>query len=354
MRISTGLKSSFVAAGLLSLCLTGCTKEKKKSDESKGSTESAETKKEAKIVDAPGVAAGDSAGSTGGALAYLPSECSVAMHVDLKGLAANPVIKSTIMPALQEGMDIAQKEEKDFAAFLTMTGLNPITDFHDFSLCLGAISPSGAPPKGFGTVTGNIKGGILEALQKTAKNMDDGKFIDLAGQKALDFEDGIFTQMKDGALSGGNHNEFMKASMTKPSAFDKDFAALGNASLRVVVPASTVKMGLGLPGSPFANFVEKIDGASSLAVDVGTTTLTVKIATVDNGAATEMVGMAKLLMSQVPKADGSGPEAILLASLAAATIEAEDKHFVMKMQLPAAQFEGFARMLAKEIRDEIN
>ena len=111
-------------------------------------------------------------------------------------------------------------------------------------------------------------------------------------------------------------------------------------------------MALGLPGSPFSQFVEKIDGATSVSVDLATTTLTVKIGTSDEDSAKEIAGMAKLMLGQVPKG-GSGPEAGVMAALAAAKASGEGKNFVMTMVLPAEQFEMASKMLAGAIRSEL-
>jgi hypothetical protein len=158
--------------------------------------------------------------------------------------------------------------------------------------------------------------------------------------------------MADGALTGGNQKDLLTASIAKPNGFAADFKALGKDAVSIVIPAKTVKIGLGMPGSPFTQFAGKIDGATTVSVDLATTTLTVKIGTVDEATANEIAGMAKLLLGQVPKG-GQGIEAGLMAALAASKTGGEGKQFVMTMQLPADQFETGCKMIAEAIRAEL-
>lgn len=351
MPTSSTLKHSLLAACLFSVCLAGC--KDKKAAPAEG-TPAATNKVETKTKTGGDVAPkADAPAAAGSALAYLPAGCTIAMHADLKSLAANPVIKANVMPALREALAAGAKNEKDFAAFMEATGLDPFADFHEFSLCSGDIfSIGGGTPKGFMTVTGDIDKGIIDALLKNSDDLDKSKVVDIKGQKSIDDDGAIFTQMTDGSLSGGNLKALVEAAIDKPNAFAADFEALGNADMRIVIPATTVTKGLGMPGSPFAQFAEKIDGATTVGLDVGNTTLTVKIATVDETSATELAGMAKLMLGQVPKG-GEGPEGAMMAAVAAAKTAGEGKHFVMTMQLPAEQFEMASKLIAEAIRSEI-
>ncbi len=351
MPTSSTLKHSLVAACLFSVCLAGCKDKKKAPAEG---TPAATNKVESKTGGDLAPAKPDApASASSGALAYLPEGCTIAMHADLKSLAANPVIEANVMPALREALAAGAKKEKDFAAFMEATGLDPFADFHEFSVCAGDLFSVGdGTPKGFMTVTGDIDKGIIDALLKNSDDLDKAKVVDIKGQTSIDDEGAVFTQMADGSLSGGNLRALVEAAIDKPNAFAADFETLGNADMRIVIPATTVTKGLGMPGSPFAQFAEKIDGATTVGLDVGTTTLTVKIATVDETSATEIAGMAKLMLGQVPKG-GEGPEGAMMAALAAAKTSGEGKHFVLTMQLPAEQFETASKLIADAIRAEI-
>ncbi len=351
MLTSSTRKQSLLAACLLSLCLAGCSKDKKKDKEQP------ESPKAMAAETVPAKSAGDAPvalkSATSGALAYLPAECAIAMHADLRSILANAAVSAHLLPALREGLKKGTDSSKEFASFLDVTGLDPFTNFHEVSGCLGEIPLNGQDPRGVMTVGGKIGSNVFDELVKSSGDLKKDTIIDIKGQKAVDDDGAVFTQMADGSLSGGNDKALITAAIGKPNAFASDFDALGKSDLSIVIPAKTVTMGLGMPGSPFQQFAEKIDGATTVGVDIDKTTLTVKIGTVDEATANELAGMAKLLLGQVPK-EGEGMEAGLMAALAAAKTGGEGKQFVMSMKLPADQFEAACKMLAEKIRSEIS
>tara|TARA_R110002096_G_scaffold16898_9_gene57923 strand:- start:41818 stop:42870 length:1053 start_codon:yes stop_codon:yes gene_type:complete len=344
------LKKSLLAACLVSVGLAGCSKDKKKDSADKQSPAEASRTK-----DAPkGDKANMPTAAAGSALAYLPADCTIAIHADVTSILANPVVKAEIVPALREALASGAKADDGFRGFLAASKVDPFADLHEFSACVGELPMGGgsSDPKGIITLTGNIGNHVFAELVKSDDEIDAAKIVDMKGQKAIDDKGAVITQMTDGSLSGGNVKALLVASIDKPNAFAADFKALSNADIRIVVPATTVKMGLGMPGSPFSQFVEKIDGATSVSIDLAKTTLTVKIGTTDEDSAKEIVGMAKLMLGQVPKG-GNGPEAGVMAALAAAKTSGEGKNFVMTMLLPAEQFEMASKMIAGAIRSKI-
>ena len=355
MTISSVFKQSLLAVCLVSLGFAGCSKEKEPDKAADKKTPIADKTDNADKAD-PDKTEKDTVPPTteaSAALAYLPNDCSIAMHANLKALAANPVINTHVMPALREALAAGQKKKKEFADFMSATGLDPFADFHELSICAGALPSGTEDPKGIITVTGDINNGIIEKIVKNSDELDDSKIVDIKGQKSIDDDGALVTQMADGSLSGGNHKELLVASIDKPNAFAADFKSIGNAEFRIVVPAKTVTKSLGMPGSPFTQFATKIAGATTVALDLANTTLTVKIATVDESSANEIAGMAKLLLGQVPKG-GPGPQGAMMTALAAAKTSGEGNRFVMTMQLPAEQFEMASKMLAETIRANIS
>jgi hypothetical protein len=159
MSTSSVLKQSLLAACLFSVCLGGCSKDKKES--AKTSAETTTTGEKAAPKGETGTAPKS---ATSSALAYLPADCAVAMHADLKSLSANSVIKAHLLPTLRDALATGVKSSEDFKSFMDATGFDPFADLHEFSGCLGEIPLDGGDPVGIMTVTGNINSKVFDEL----------------------------------------------------------------------------------------------------------------------------------------------------------------------------------------------
>ncbi len=320
---------SLLSLCLLPLCIASCSKEKKKdSDESKATTEDTASTSD-KAAKAETIADRVPAGNAGsGALAYLPKECAISFHVDIRSGMKNSALASTILPKIKAAFEEAQKEEKDLAAFVSATGVDPFGDFHELGGCLTTVPKDDDDFHGMGVVTGSAKPGLLAAMVATSKESAEFKPIAIAGAKGIQ-RDGIYiVQLDNGALLFGNDKAQLETSLKKPNGQAKHFAEIAKGTLRIVVPSSTAKMGFALPDSPFANFTDKIDGTSGFTADLDSRTMTLRIGTGSNETAIELAGAAKMLLSQVPKVQGESVEAQATAALAAAHVKGDGKAMV--------------------------
>ncbi len=326
---SSRLRSSLFALCLLPLCAVSCSKEKKEGGETKGEATTETTgvaTDPGKVVEAP--AGNSKTEPASGALAYLPKDCAIAFHVDIRSVFKNAGVASTILPKIKTSFEEAKKDKGEMAAFFSSTGLNPFTDFHDMGACLTNVPMGGSDPKGMGVVTGTAKTGLLPALLATSSKTDKFKPIKVGGVNGIEADGVMIVQLDDGTLLFGNDKALLEGSFAKPNGQGDAFAAAGKATLRVVVPTSTTKMGFSLPDSPFANFADKIGGSSSFSADLDSRQVTMRIGTTSEESATELSGIAKMLLGSIPKTQGQDVEAQAMAALAAAQVRGEGKAMV--------------------------
>ena len=329
MRKSSRLKSILLASCVLPLALGACSKEKKKDAAEDKPGAEAPAEGSAKVTEtAPETADKKKSSSSSSALAYLPDSCAVAIHMNLASGFKNATVGKAFLPKIQAAFSEAKADKKEMAAFFDSTGLDPFSDFHEMSVCLPEIPMGGGDPSGVGAITGSAKPGLLAALLATSKDADKFKAIEMGGAKGIDRDGFMIVQLADGTLVGGNDKALLEKAIGKPDGQAAAFATTDSATLRVVVPATVAKMGFSLPDSPFKNFAEKIDGASSISADLESRKVTLRIGTATEEAATELAGIAKMLLGQVPKIPGEGMEAQAAAALAAAVVKGEGTSMV--------------------------
>lgn len=344
MSNSSRLRSILLASCLLPVALGACSKEKKDKPAETVPAEAGKVAESAPVVDKK-MAADSSA-----ALAFLPASCAVAVHIDLAGGFKNAAVGKTFLPKLKAAFENAKSADENMTTFFKSTGLDPFTDFHEMGLCLSSIPKGGEDPKGMGVVTGSAKPGLLAALVATSKKADKFKPTKIGDVSGLERDGVIVLQLDDGTLLAGNDRALLVSAVAKPSGQNEAFSMIGSATLRVAVPTTTVKTGFSLPGSPFANFSDKISGHSSLSADLDSRSVTMSIGTASNEAATELAGMAKLLLGQVPKRPGKDVEAQAMAALAAAEVNGKGSAMVAVVTFEEATLTMGLEKLASDIK----
>lgn len=330
MRNSSRLQSFLLATCLLPLCIGACSKETKNSEEKKSGTTETVPEESLKVTEtAPG---GDKkempAVASTGALAYLPDSCAIAIHLDIASALKNGDVGKSFLPKVKGAFEAAKTEKPEMSLFFAAADLDPFADFHEMGICLSNIPVGGGDPKGMGVITGDTKVGVIIEYLRNSKKADKFTPVDFAGVKGLERDGILIAQLDDGTLIAGNDRALMEAAVKKPSGQGAAFASVPKATLRVVVPTATVKMVFNLPKSPMAKFSDKIDGVSSLSADLDSRSVTLRIGTASNEAATELSGVAKVMLGQVPAMNGKSLEARGTTALAAAKVAGEGTSMV--------------------------
>lgn len=327
-----------------------CSKENKKAEETKPGPPETSPAEAGKATETPPTAPTPMGKDASAALAYLPEACALVVHIDLAAGFKNAALGKSLLPTLKAAFDKAKSEKEDMAAFFTSTGLDPFTDFHEMGLCLKSIPMNGEAPMGMGVVTGTAKPGLLTALVATSKKSEAFQPTKIGGVTGIERDGVIVVQLGDGTLLAGNDRSLLEAAVAKPMAQGATFGMIPKATMRIAVPTAAVKMVFNMPGSPFTSYASKIDGHSSFSADLDTRGLTLRIGTVSAEAATELAGIAKLLLGQVPKIPGEGIEAQAAASLSASLVKGEGKMMVGTMTIEEATLTQTLDKISKDIK----
>lgn len=327
-----------VSVGLL--LATGCKKDAKDAPKDKA-------EESAKVTDEKAAPAGDTpvapkGEAATGALAYLPGDCDIAIHIDFASVMSVPAVRDALLPALEKAKAAGAKDKESFGNFLKQSGMDPIKDLHQLAVCVDDIKMDGSDPKAFGAVSGNLKPDLMDILIKTSEKLEKREQIKEGGFHIVRDDEAIIAQADDGVVMGGNSPALFDLFKKKSSGFQADFQAMGPASLRVIVATKLAKTGLAQPGSPFAAFAEKLAGNTTFSFDATSGEAVLRVATADEASASELAGVAKMLLSQVPKAGGAGPEAMAMSAISAAKIGAEGSVFSMSVAVPVADIAKMA------------
>lgn len=360
-KVTMLIRKSLVATVVVALALTvGCKDEEKKPAEGKKPAASAQAK-----GSAAGSAAKDApkkAGAAGAAHAHLAKNCDVVAHINIKSIFQAAAIKTHVVPALEEMQKAEPKkeEEKNFRAFLKETGLDPLKDLHEAAVCVtnmkAATTGAGEPDFAF-VLSGNLKkGAVVPAVVKTGKK-DKFKETEVAGVKALTDPAGdIFLgQAGDGAVVVAKSKAAFEGALKTSDAATAVYKLPMDKSVTVIVPDKTIKMAMeaGGPDNPFKDSAGKA-GRAAIAVDVKAGTIEVRISMTDDKAATELAGVAKMLLGQATKGTPPpGPEAMVMDFLKDAKIESVGKDFVTTITIPQPALEEMAKEMAKGIKAEM-
>jgi len=358
------IRKSLIATVVVALALTvGCKDEEKKP---------AEGKKPAASAQAKGSAAGSAkkeapdkeaaAPAAGAAHAHLAKDCDVVAHINIKSIFQATAIKAHVVPALEEMQKAEPKKEEDknFRAFLEETGLDPLKDLHEAAVCVtnmkAATSGGGEPDFAF-ILSGNLKkDAVVPAVVKTGKK---GKFkeTEVGGVKALSDPAGemFLGQAGDGAVIVAKSAAAFEKALKTTDAATAVFKLPMDKSVSIIVPDQTIKMAMeaGGPDNPFKDSAGKA-GRAAISVDVKAGTIEVRISMTDDKAATELAGVAKMLLGQMTKGTPPpGPEAMAMQFLKDAKIDSSGKDFVATITVPQPALEEMAKEIAKGIKAEM-
>ena len=349
---NSSLQSLLFATCLLPLCLGACSKEKKESGDKKTGATDTVPEESVKVTEpAPGADKKEMpAVVSTGALAYLPDSCTIAIHLDIASAFKNGDVAQSFLPEVKSSFEAAKKNKPEMGLFFSAAELNPFADFHELGICLGTIPVDGSKPKGMGVITGNTKLGIIIEYLRTSKKADKFTPVEFAGLKGIQRDDMLIAQLDDGTLIAGNDKALMEAAVKKPSGQGAAFAAVPKATFRVVVATTTAQMIFNLPKSPMANFSDKLEGVSSLSADLDSRSVSLRIGTASNEAATELSGVAKVVLGQVPPMGGKSLEARGMTALAAAKVAGEGTSMVGTMTLDEATVKQALEEMAAKVK----
>ena len=359
------IRKSLVATVVAALALTlGCSKdEETKSSEEKKPAASAQAKASSKASadekEGPKKAA---KGAAGAAHAHLSKDCDVVAYINFTSILQATPIKAHLVPALEEMKKSEPKkpDEKNFRAFLEETGIDPLKDLHEVAVCvtnMKAATAGGGEPDFAFVLSGNLKkGAVVPAVLKTGKK-DKFKETEVAGTKVLSSSAGdIFLgQASDGAVIVAKSATAFEAALKTSDAAQSIYKLPLDKSVSIVVPAKTITMAMeaGGPDNPFKDSAKKA-GRAAVSVDVKAGTIEVRISMTDDKAATELAGVAKMLLGQVTKApQRPGPEAMVMQFLKDAKIDSVGKDFVATVTIPQSALEELAKEMAKGIKAEM-
>ncbi len=359
------IRKSLVTAVVAALALTmGCSKdEEKKASDGKKPAASAQAKASggasAAKKDAPKTAA---KGAAGAAHAHLSKDCDVVAYINITSILQATAIKTHVVPALEEMKKAEPKKEDDksFKAFLEETGIDPLKDFHAAAVCVtnvkAATTGGGEPDMSF-ILSGNLKkDAVVPAVIKTGKK-DKYKETEVAGMKVLSDKAGdIFLgQATDGAVIVGKSAAAFEAALKTTDAAASVYKLPLDKAVSIVVPAKTITMAMEAGGkdNPFKDSAGKA-GRAAVVVDVKAGTIEVRISMTEDKAATELAGVAKMLLGQMTKAPPApGPEGMAMQFLKDAKIESVGKDFVATVTIPQKALEDLAKEIAKGIKSEM-
>lgn len=362
------IRKSLIATVVAALALTaGCsTDEEKKPADGKKPAASAQAKGSAGKKagkDAPDKKAAVGApGAAGAAHTHLAKDCDVAVHINFKSILQATPIKTHVVPAMEEAQKTEPKDEsgKNFKAFLKETGLDPLKDLHEAAVCvtnMKAATAGGGEPDFAFILSGNLKkDAVIPAVMKTGKK---GKFkeTEVGGMKVLSDPAGeIFLgQATDGAVIVAKSSTALEGAFKTTDAASSVYKLPLDKSVSIVVPDKTIKMAMEAGGkdNPFKDSAGKA-GRAAIAMDVKAGTLEVRISMTDDKAATELAGVAKMLLGQLTKAPPKpGPEGMMMQFLKDAKLDSSGKDFVATITIPQATLEELAKEMAKGIKAEM-
>ncbi len=290
-----------------------------------------------------------SASSPAVAVKYLPKQCEIALHVNIGAILSSAPMKKHVVPALKEAQKHAtlQNDKEKFQVFLKESGLDPLKDLKEIAVCLVKIEPN-KPPKASAVVVGNLKPGLIDTIAKTANK----KLVpaEIAGAKGYKDDDATVLQLANGTIVAGNDDALIKATVGASNGFGDTFAKLGTDGMQVVIPETMVKKGLSVDGSPFGLFATKISGPSTVALNVGTGALALRMQTADEKTAIELGGVARTIIGGLPKHVARGPQAMAIAVLSGATVSNDGASLVVTINVPKDNVDALAQMVAANIR----
>lgn len=337
------MKHTLFTAILVVGALTGCSK-KDAAKATAGSSASASALTAAKPT---GASAVSPSGMTV-ALSHLPAVCDAVLRIDVAGVFAVPAIKSQAVPALAAlKTDPKDEQGKHFAAFLTDTGIDPATDLKEVAICFTQLrSPNGSP-----TITaalaGNFKPGtIIAAIEKNGK-AEKFKIEELDGTKILVDEGDKFVagQAADGALVMAPSKALLAAAL-KTSDAAKLFQIPTDVELSFVLTAEFMKSAMAENGNPFFAQASQV-GRGLLALDLKKPSAQLRITMGDEKSATELAGVAKMLLGQLtlaPRPAGD-PSAPMFSLLQAAKIESKGKDALVDIAISTEKLDELVKQL---------
>jgi hypothetical protein len=355
------IRKSLVAAVVAALALTmGCSKdEEKKAADGKKPAASAQAKASAEKKDGAKTGA---KGAAGAAHAHLSKDCDVVAYINITSILQAAPIKAHVVPALEEmkKTEAKKEEDKSFRAFLAETGIDPLKDLHAAAVCItnvkAATTGGGEPDMSF-VLSGNLKkDAVVPAVLKTGKK-DKFKETELAGMKVLtNPEDDFFMgQASDGAVIAAKSKAAFEAALKTTDAATTVYKLPLDKAVSIVVPAKTITMAMEAGGkdNPFKDSAKKA-GRAAVSVDFNAGTIEVRISMSEDKAATELVGVAKMLLGQMTQGPPKpGPEGMAMQFLKDAKIESVGKDFVATITVPKAALEDLAKEMAKGIKAEM-
>jgi hypothetical protein len=339
------MKRSLLTTALLVTALVGCSK---KEDAAKGSAGSAAATTQA---GAPGGAAAATATSGSSALAHLPEKCAVIARLDVAGLLAVPSVKSQVTPAVENLKKNSDASSKNFQAFITDAGIDPLNDVKEVALCAADMKQG---PEGEFTIVlgGNFKPGtMVAAIEKNGKK-ENFQIEEFAGTKILADKSGkmFLGQAPDGAVVVAANKAALEAAF-KASGGGTKLGLPLDATASLLIPADTLKEALSGPGTPFAAQA-KDAGRALLTIDLAKSAAQLRVAMKDEKGATEFAGVLKMLFGQMAQqpAMGGDPMAAMGASiLKDAKVESKGAETVVDIAIPAAQIEAIAKQFGTAI-----
>ncbi len=353
------MKRTLLASMLIVGALAGCdkkdkdaTKDTASSSAPKGSGAPAGSTKTADAkTDTPASSGGASA-----ATAHLSANCDMVARIDVAGFFATPAIKTNVLPALE---DMKKQEPKDddgkrFKAFLTDTGMDPMTDIKEVAMCFtdmkNVFEKKGDPGMSF-IIAGNFKANsIVPALLKNAKADKKMKEAEVGGVKAATDDKGemYIGQASDNAIIVAKGKSAFEGALKTGDA--SKFQIPMDKMMSFIMPAELMKAAMASDKSnPFAAQADKV-GRAALTADAKT--LQFRIAMADEKGATELAGQVKLIMGELAKKPvaAGGPDAMVMGALKDAKIDTKGNEFIMEIAIPQDQVDAMAKQLADSIR----